>query len=80
MGNGTFFFGLRWALEVEACRSDCYVTCLHAQLNRFQHLPLPVTRTTQALFSLQKNLQNFSDFPSHRIFEHMHEALNIYKK
>jgi hypothetical protein len=25
-------------------------------------------------------LQNFSDFPSHRIFGHMHEALNIDKK
>jgi hypothetical protein len=32
------------------------------------------------LFSLQKNLQNFSDYPSHRIFGHMHETLNINKK
>jgi hypothetical protein len=32
------------------------------------------------LFSLQKNLQNFSGSPSHRIFGHMHEALNIDKK
>jgi hypothetical protein len=31
-------------------------------------------------FSLQKILQNFSDFPSHRIFRHIHEALNIDKK
>jgi hypothetical protein len=28
----------------------------------------------------QKILQNFSDSPSHRIFRHMHEALNIDKK
>jgi hypothetical protein len=33
-----------------------------------------------ALFSSQKILQNFSDFPSHRIFGHMHEALSIDKK
>jgi len=26
-----------------------------------------------------KILQNFSDFPSHRIFRHMHEVLNIDK-
>jgi hypothetical protein len=30
--------------------------------------------------SSQKILQNFSDFSSHRIFGHMHEALNIDKK
>jgi hypothetical protein len=34
----------------------------------------------KALFSSQKILQNFLDFPSHRIFRHMHEALNIDKK
>jgi len=28
------------------------------------------------LFSSQKNLQNFSDFPSHQIFRRMHEVLN----
>ena len=28
---------------------------------------------------VQKNLQNFSDSPSHRIFRHMHEVLNIDK-
>jgi hypothetical protein len=33
-----------------------------------------------ARFSSQKILQNFSDFSSHRIFRHMHEALNIDKK
>jgi hypothetical protein len=33
----------------------------------------------EALFSSQKILQNFSDSPSHRIFGHMHEALNIDK-
>jgi hypothetical protein len=33
-----------------------------------------------ALFSSQKILQNFSDFSLHRIFRHMHEALNIDKK
>jgi hypothetical protein len=27
-----------------------------------------------------KNLPKFSDFPSHRIFKRMHEALNIDKK
>jgi hypothetical protein len=35
---------------------------------------------TEVLFSSQKILQNFSDSPSHRIFIHMHEALNIDKK
>jgi hypothetical protein len=35
---------------------------------------------TKALFSSQKILQNFSDSPSHRIFGHMHETLNIDKK
>jgi hypothetical protein len=34
----------------------------------------------RALFSSQKILQNFSDSPSHRIFGHMHETLNIDKK
>jgi hypothetical protein len=34
---------------------------------------------TKAMFSFQKILQNFSDSPSHRIFGHMHEALNIDK-
>jgi hypothetical protein len=29
------------------------------------------------LFSSQKNLQNFSDFPSHQIFRRMHEVLNV---
>ena len=31
----------------------------------------------KALFSSQKNLQNFSYSPSHRIFRHMHGVLNI---
>jgi hypothetical protein len=35
---------------------------------------------SEAQFSSQKILQNFSDSPSHRIFGHMHEALNIDKK
>jgi Icc-related predicted phosphoesterase len=35
---------------------------------------------TEALFSCQKILQNFSDSPSHQIFGHIHEALNIDKK
>jgi len=30
-----------------------------------------------ALFSSQKILQNFSHFPSHRIFKRMHRVLNI---
>jgi hypothetical protein len=34
----------------------------------------------KALFSFPEILQNFLDSPSHRIFEHMHEALNIDKK
>ena len=34
---------------------------------------------TKALFSSQKILQSFSDSPSHRIFRHMHEVLNIDK-
>jgi hypothetical protein len=29
---------------------------------------------------MPKILPKFSDFPSHRIFEHMHEVLNIDKK
>jgi len=33
----------------------------------------------KALFSFQKNLQNFSDSPSHRIFRRMHGVLNIDK-
>jgi hypothetical protein len=35
---------------------------------------------TWAQFSYPKILQIFSDFPSHRIFRHMHEVLNINKK
>jgi hypothetical protein len=31
-------------------------------------------------FSSQKILQNFLNSPSHRIFRHMHEVLNIDKK
>ena len=34
---------------------------------------------TKALFSSQKILQNFSDSPSHQIFRHMHEVLNVDK-
>jgi hypothetical protein len=37
-------------------------------------------KANKTLFSLQKNLQNCSDSSSHRIFRHMHEALNIDKK
>jgi len=37
------------------------------------------TRTT-ALFSSPQNLKTFQDSPSHRILQHMHEALNIVKK
>ena len=33
----------------------------------------------KALFSSQKILQNFLDSPSHRIFRHMYEVLNIDK-
>jgi hypothetical protein len=41
---------------------------------------LQFKQLNEARFSLQKILQNFSDSPSHRIFVHMHEALNIDKK
>jgi hypothetical protein len=37
----------------------------------------PLAGAIQAVFSSLKILQNFSDFPSHQIFGHMHEALNI---
>jgi hypothetical protein len=37
-------------------------------------------RSRRVMFSSQKILQNFLDFPSHRIFEHMYETLNIDKK
>ena len=33
----------------------------------------------KSLFTSQKILQNFSDSPSHRIFRHIHEVLNIDK-
>jgi hypothetical protein len=33
-----------------------------------------------ALFGSKIFLQNFSDFPSHRIFGHINEVLNIDKK
>jgi len=36
-----------------------------------------ILRGSKALFSSLKNLQNFSDSSSHRIFRHMHEVLNI---
>jgi hypothetical protein len=36
-------------------------------------------RDIEALFTSHKILQNFSDFPSHRIFRRMHEVLNIDK-
>jgi hypothetical protein len=39
-----------------------------------------LTSPTEAMFSCQKNLQNFSDFPSHRIFGHTYKTLNIDKK
>jgi hypothetical protein len=48
---------------------------MHEVLGRFWQAP-----TQLYLFSLQKNLQNFLDSPSHQIFGHMHEALNIDKK
>jgi hypothetical protein len=35
------------------------------------------TNVTLGLVSFQKNLQNFSDFASYRIFRHMHGILNI---
>jgi hypothetical protein len=37
-------------------------------------------KSNQNAYWPQKILQNFSDSPSHRIFGHMHEALNIDKK
>jgi hypothetical protein len=47
---------------------------------QMQHGPVDDFRNAKALFSFPKILQNFLDSPSHRIFEHMHEALNIDKK
>ena len=38
-----------------------------------------IWRSSLALFSSQKTLQKFSDSPSHRIFRHIHEVLNIDK-
>jgi hypothetical protein len=38
------------------------------------------TVRTEAPFTCQKIVPKFSDFPSHRIFERMHETLNIDKK
>jgi len=35
--------------------------------------------TAKALFSSLKILQNFLNFPSHRIFRRMHGVLNIYE-
>jgi hypothetical protein len=40
----------------------------------------PVLQTKHGPVQFPKILQNFSDFPSHRIFRHMYEALNIDKK
>jgi hypothetical protein len=37
-------------------------------------------KASKAQFISQKILQNFSDSPSHRIFGHMNETLNIDKK
>jgi hypothetical protein len=45
-----------------------------------RHSPARRSSTIKAQFSYPKILQNFSDFPSHRIFRHMYEALNIDKK
>jgi hypothetical protein len=38
------------------------------------------TNSTYALFSSQKDLKNFAQYLSHRIFRRMHGALNICKK
>jgi hypothetical protein len=57
---------------------------LHARHSYFEGASvdhaIPFPKQTWALFSSQKILQNFSDSPSHRIFRHMHETLNIDKK
>jgi len=34
----------------------------------------------KALFNSPQKLKNFQDFSSHRILQHMHEALNIDEK
>jgi len=61
---------------VEGCRDGC------AQIGSESRTNLggsTILKNGKALFSSQKILQNFSDSPSHRIFRHMHEVLNINK-
>jgi hypothetical protein len=45
-----------------------------------QYLTQEIFTGAKALFSSQKFCKIFSDFSSHQIFGHMHEALNIDKK
>jgi hypothetical protein len=60
-------FGLWLQATIFVCASISYVSPVD-----------PVS--LQGLFSSPEILQNFSDSPSHRIFGHMHKALNIDKK
>jgi hypothetical protein len=60
------------------CRS---VACwLHRQLLGLGLTLSLMRRSSQGTVYMPKILPKFSDSPSHRIFEHMHEALNIDKK
>jgi len=43
------------------------------------HVPLCVSLSMPCGVQNVMALQNFSDSPSHRIFRHMHEVLNIDK-
>ena len=43
----------------------------------FEKSSVHILHEYKALFSSQKELQNFSDSPSHRIFRRMHGVLNI---
>jgi len=57
-------------------------TCLAGEATRSMPSPAQAMEEinlpgTGALFSFQKILQNFSDFPSHRIFRRMYGVLNI---
>jgi hypothetical protein len=73
-----FWLPLFIGIKQRRCRSRAF---FNVTTRRLTPLPLAL-RLHQFMgwFSLQKILQNFSDFPSHWIFRHIHEALNIDKK
>jgi len=76
MHAGTVELSVRRSL----CRIQIPIQRLLRESNRAHSSVDSLDKSMQlALFSLQKILQNFSDFPSHRIFRHMHKVLNIDK-